>query len=84
MDYLSCTELVVMTQIKGATMLYKKISEGYVEQTFNDAGECIAQNFVAGEVEYETEDGDPINSMDMPLGGREYFPFDMKQPSNAG
>ena len=61
-------------------MLYKKISEGYVEQTFNDAGECIQQHFIAGEVEYETEDGDPINSMDMPLGGREYFPFDMKQP----
>jgi hypothetical protein len=64
-------------------MLYKKISEGYVEQTFNDVGECIAQHFVAGElVVIANEDGDPINSMDMPLGGREYFPFDMKQPSD--
>lgn len=63
-------------------MLFKKITEGCVIQTFNDAGECIAQEFQAsGEVEYETGDGDPINSMDMPLGGREYQPFDMVQPS---
>jgi hypothetical protein len=35
-----------------------------------------------GEVEYETEDGDPINCDDMPLAGQEYFPFDMRQPSD--
>jgi hypothetical protein len=64
-------------------MLYKKFTTGYVEQTFNDAGECIQQKFVSVDdrgIEYETEDGDPINVMDMPLAGREYFPFDMKQP----
>lgn len=68
-------------------MLFKKITHGHIEQTYNDAGECIAQKFVAGDRvdgprDYETEDGDPINVMDMPLGGREYFPFDMKQPSD--
>lgn len=65
-------------------MLFKKITPGFVTQTFNDAGECVEQNFTAGDdVEYETEDGDPINVMDMPLGGREYQTFDMVQPIPA-
>jgi hypothetical protein len=65
-------------------MLFKKFTTGVVEQTFNDAGECIEQKFMAGdEVEYETEDGDPINMMDMPLGGNEYCPFDMVQPNSS-
>lgn len=66
-------------------MLYKKFSPGVVEQTFNDQGECIKQEFKIhdhGGVEWETEDGDPINSSDMPFGGNEYFPFDMRQPSD--
>ena len=69
-------------------MLFKKFTHGYVEQIFNDAGECIKQEFRANEatddrsVEYETEDGDPINVMNMPLAGREYFPYDMRQPSD--
>jgi hypothetical protein len=66
-------------------MLFKKFTEGVVIQTFNDAGECIKQEFKIMDhsaVEYETEDGDPINQDDMPLAGREYFPFDMKQPSD--
>ena len=64
-------------------MLFKKVTHGYVEQTFNDQGECIAQAFIAGdEVSCETEDGDEINMMDMPFGGNEYFPFDMRQPSD--
>jgi hypothetical protein len=62
-------------------MLFKKFTEGTVEQTFNDAGECIEQKFNAGDVvEFETEDGDPINVMNMPCGGNEYHPFDMVQP----
>jgi hypothetical protein len=60
-------------------MNYEKIVEGYVVQKFNDAGEFISQKFFAGDVEYETEEGDPINVMDMPLGGREYFPYEMVQ-----
>lgn len=62
-------------------MLFKKITLGFVIQTFDQLGECIAQEFVAGsQVDYETEDGDGINVMNMPLGGREYQPFDMVQP----
>lgn len=59
-------------------MLFKKITHGYVEQTFNDAGEFVSQQFVAGDdVSFETEDGDEINQVHMPLGGNEYHPFDM-------
>lgn len=62
-------------------MLYRKVTEGFVIQVFNDAGECIAQRFVAaGDCDYETGEGDPINSESMPLGGNEYHPFDMVAP----
>lgn len=65
-------------------MNFKKITHGYVEQIFNDAGECISQEFICiysdQDTEYETEDGDGINEMDMPFGGRENYPFDMIQP----
>ena len=67
-------------------MLFKKFTTGVVEQTFNDAGECISQEFQADEgadVRYETEEGDGINVMDMPLAGREYHPFDMVQPQGC-
>ena len=57
-------------------MLFKKITEGCAIQTFNDVGEFLCQEFVAGDsVAYVTKDGDPINSADMPLGGNEYHPF---------
>ena len=61
-------------------MNYKKFIHGYVVQTFNDAGEFLEQRFVASDiVDYEIEEGDPIDETDMPLGGREYFPFEMVQ-----
>ncbi len=59
-------------------MRFVKITEGWVEQIFNDAGEFVSQEFHAGDqCDFETEDGDPINSEQMPLVGREYHPFDM-------
>jgi hypothetical protein len=59
--------------------MYKKITVGYVIQVFNNAGEFVSQEFIAGDdVSYECE-GDGINCMDMPLGGNEYQPFDMVQ-----
>lgn len=66
-------------------MLFRKITTGVVIQTFNDAGECYSQEFKdcdSGSVEYETEDGDPINVAQMPLGGAEYMPFTMIQPNS--
>lgn len=65
-------------------MLFKKFTVGVVEQTFNDQGECIHQRFLeSDEVNYETEDGDDINVVHMPLAGKEYFPFLMVQPENG-
>ena len=62
-------------------MLYNKITPGFVIQFFNNDGNCIHQEFVAGDdVKYETDEGDAINFDDMPRGGREYFRFDMVQP----
>lgn len=62
-------------------MLYNKITPGFVIQVFNDQGQCLSQEFVAkDEVEFETEDGCPINRRNMPFGGEEYFPYEMKQP----
>lgn len=62
-------------------MNFVKFTAGFVRQVFNDAGECIKQEFTAGDpVEYETINGDPIHLMDMPLGGQEYHPFDMVDP----
>ena len=64
-------------------MLFNKITVGFVIQTFNDQGECVEQEFVAGdEVSYETKDGDEINEIHMPFGGNECYPFSMEQPIN--
>ena len=63
-------------------MLYYKITHGYVMQKFNDLGDCVEQEFVAGdEVEYE-QDGSPINMIHMPRKGHEYHPFNMEQPND--
>ena len=62
-------------------MTFRKLTEGYVSQIFNDAGECISQRFFAGDiVEYQTDDGNSIDIENMPLAGREYNSFDMVQP----
>lgn len=61
-------------------MTYEKITPGYVVQSFNDQGKCVAQVFVVEvDVAYECA-GSEINSEDMPLGGREYHPFEMVKP----
>lgn len=64
-------------------MLFVKATEGVVLQLFNDAGECVGQKFIAGDVvSYETYNCDEINVTDMPKGGNEYYPFVMEQPEN--
>jgi len=63
-------------------MNVNKITVGFVIQSFNDIGDCTSQEFIAGDqVDYETEDGDPINVENMPLSGQEYFPLTMVQPN---
>ena len=62
-------------------MKYRKITTGFVIQTY-DGTKCIASEFVAGDnVEYENENGDPI---DMNKDQEEYFGFDMVQPESRG
>lgn len=66
-------------------MVINKITVGWVTQTFDtDKQEWISQEFLAGDqVDYETEDGDPINYTDFEnriIGNEPYLPFEMKQP----
>lgn len=58
---------------------YRKITVGFVIQTFNKQGQCVAQEFVAGDqVDYEDEDGNTLpHRVCMKF---EYQPFDMVQP----
>lgn len=65
--------------------MFKKITEGCVVQTFDDKGNCISQEFIAGEpVEFETEDGkimchDDVTDEDNAYL-KAYYPFNMEQP----
>jgi len=62
---------------KEKKMAYKKITVGFVIQDFDDNGNCVAQEFVAGDqVDYEDEEGNPVD-VDV---SKEYHPYDMVQP----
>lgn len=66
-------------------MLIKKITTGFVMQTFNEDGICVEQNFTAGEVEYEDENGNPLDDdvHDEHIDREQYFPFNMIQPEKV-
>jgi len=54
----------------------RKITTGFVIQTFDDDNKCIEQEFIAGDtVDYEDADGNTVDSWD------EYQPFEMVQPA---
>ena len=53
-----------------------KIIDGFVRQTFGIDGKCTHQEFIAGDVDWENEDGEPIN----PPSNETYQPFEMLQP----
>lgn len=56
---------------------FHKITVGFVDQEYNEQGQPIAQEFVAGDtVEYENRFGEPIN----PPADETYQPFNMVQP----
>jgi hypothetical protein len=62
-------------------MIIKKYTSGFAIQTF-DTGKnrFVSQEFIAGESEYEMENGTSIDpSVYMPLP-EPYLPFEMKQP----
>ena len=62
-------------------MLIKKITHGYVSQTYDtETGRCVSQDFIAGdECEYETEDGENFD-VDNSETELEYQPYNMEQP----
>ena len=66
-------------------MLLKKITIGFVVQTFDtDKKEFVKQEFVAGdECSYENQDGESVDSdLFVRIDGKEpYLPYDMVQPS---
>ena len=57
-------------------MLLKKVTIGFVVQTFNmETGKFVSQDFVAGDqVSWETDLGEPAEDRS------EYLNFDMVQP----
>lgn len=58
--------------------MYHKYTAGFVDQEYNDDGECVAQEFVAGDdVSYENGFGEPV---DIDGQGEEYQAFNMVQP----
>jgi len=65
-------------------MIYRKMIYGCVVQMFNDDGKCISQRFEPERrnFDYETSEGDEIHKHDMPLRGKENFPYMMRQPNN--
>jgi hypothetical protein len=59
--------------------MFRKITEGYVVQRFNDDGTLDHQEFIAStHTEYETREGYPIHIPDERTNA--YHPFDMIQP----
>lgn len=57
----------------------RKITYGWVTQTFDPDGKCIEQEFTAGDqVEYETDEMEHLHSSEME--DCEYQPFHMVQP----
>lgn len=57
--------------------MIKKITIGFVVQTFDDQGKCTGQEFVAGDdVTYENSFGDGLDKPDEEF----YYPLDMVQP----
>jgi len=66
-------------------MIINKITNGFVSQLFDtETGKYTHQEFVAGDVEYENQMGDPVDpkkvGMQKPDGTEPYLPFDMIQP----
>ncbi len=66
--------------------MFRKVTAGFVIQTFNKNGECTGQEFIAdGECNFEIET--PYNGCEricqskLPFPSDTYFPFHMVQPN---
>lgn len=63
---------------------YNKVTNGFVIQKFNKVGSkfiCNEQSFTAGDVAYETDEGDSIFIADVETK-EQYQPFEMVQPKD--
>jgi len=61
-------------------MAYTKITVGWVNQNFDDAGDPIDQEFIAGDqVDYENDDGDTVDRPDNEM----LLAFEMVQPTDV-
>jgi hypothetical protein len=66
-------------------MIVKKITTGYVIQSFDTANnKFVSQEFIASDqCDYEDEKGNPLNSLDFTEEiENAYLPFDMVQPTD--
>ena len=62
-------------------MIINKITTGFVTQQFDtELGKFVSQSFVAGECDYETAEGDPVDPSEAMPSPEPYLPFDMVQP----
>lgn len=65
-------------------MLIKKITTGFVTQTFDtETGEWVDQQFICGDqCDYEDEDANPVSyKLFQGKDGKEaYLPYEMKKP----
>lgn len=73
-------------------MLINKITTGFVIQTFDTTTQAyISQEFKAGDVEYENQDGSVASVSEMAKegfgpfaeSGEPYLPFEMVQPNKG-
>ncbi len=55
-----------------------KITTGFVIQTYVGS-QCVSQEFIAGDVVYEDENGNPVS---VDTAKEEYYSFEMVQPQN--
>lgn len=64
---------------------HKKITNGFVIQDYkrlpNGTLVCTGQEFIAGDVDYENDDGEQICDLD--IAKEVYCPFEMKQPKDV-
>jgi hypothetical protein len=89
-DILLITDIFIHDKRKNNNMIIKKITPGFVTQTFDTTSmEYVSQNFIAGDqVDYENEKGTPLDQieaaelgMEFDDGSEPYLPFDMLQPN---
>ena len=64
--------------------MYKKITVGFVVQEYDDDGNPLHQEFIAGdEVTYEDENGETLDSIEVDTESEEYLPYHMIQPNTV-